>query len=122
MLCDAAAGSSHHPSASVLELCSPRQASNQQTVRVSLTCSASSFVPLARQEISADCESLPPHLQDVRRAAEAGHRAVAVLGNAAAGGGGHHAGAGADVDAADVVATRAHDVQHCSSKSYLNRC
>ncbi len=55
------------------------------------------------------------HLKHICRAAEGGDGAVAVLGDTAARRRRHHAGAGADVDAADVVAARAHDVQHCAA-------
>lgn len=39
-----------------------------------------------------------------------------MLGDLAAGRRGHHARAGADIDAADVVAACAHDVQDCTNR------
>lgn len=51
-----------------------------------------------------------PHLQDVGAAAEAGHGATAVLGHTRASGRGDDGGAGGDVDGADAVAARPHNV------------
>ncbi len=58
------------------------------------------------------------YLQDIGAAAEAGHRAAAVLGHARACGRGNHARSGAYVDRADAVAAGAHNVQRVQPDVY----